>query len=196
MVLRYPSVFQTHPPPLAARVEARGHGVLRLQQPSVSRGHRLRQHARVSVFDDAAAFHHQDAIESARLRDIVCHIKQRARRPAFSCVCEQLATALTLESHERLVKHHQPRIVPEHCPGKSRTLRFAWHLTTVAWFGLAAVLLAVTAGPAAPAAPFFTDLVAVVALVSALVAAAGSRGRHLSWLVFLAIGVLAWWGGR
>lgn len=77
-----------------------------------------------------------------------------------------------------------------------RTLRFAWHLTSVAWFGLAAVLLAVAAGPAAPAAPFFTDLVAVVALVSALVAAAGSRGRHLSWLVFLAIGGLAWWGGR
>lgn len=77
-----------------------------------------------------------------------------------------------------------------------RTLRFAWHLTTVAWFGLAAVLLAVASGPVAPPAPFFTDLVAVVALASALVAAVGSRGRHLSWLVFLAIGVLAWWGGR
>ena len=77
-----------------------------------------------------------------------------------------------------------------------RTLRFAWHLTTVAWFGLAAVLLAVAAGPAASGPPFFTDLVAVVALISSLVAIVGSRGRHLSWVVFLAIGVLAWWGGR
>jgi hypothetical protein len=75
-----------------------------------------------------------------------------------------------------------------------RTLRFAWHLTTLAWFGLAAVLLAVAAGPPAPR--FFTDLVAVVALASGVVAAVGSRGRHLAWPVFLAIGALAWWGGR
>lgn len=77
-----------------------------------------------------------------------------------------------------------------------RTLRFAWHLTTLAWFGLAAVLLAVASGPPAPAPRFFSDLVAVIALASGVVAAVGSRGRHLSWLVFLAIGILAWWGGR
>ena len=74
-----------------------------------------------------------------------------------------------------------------------RTLRFAWHLTTLAWFALAAVLLAVAAGPTGPR--FFTDLVAATALASALAAAVGSRGRHLAWVVFLAIATLAWWGG-
>jgi hypothetical protein len=77
-----------------------------------------------------------------------------------------------------------------------RTLRFAWHLTTLAWLGLAAVLLAVASGPPAPGPRFFSDLVAIIALASAAVAAVGSRGRHLSWVVFLAIGGLAWWGGR
>ena len=77
-----------------------------------------------------------------------------------------------------------------------RTLRFAWHLTTLAWLGLAAVLLAVASGPPAPGPRFFSDVVAIIALASAVVAAVGSRGRHLSWVVFLAIGGLAWWGGR
>ena len=77
-----------------------------------------------------------------------------------------------------------------------RTLRFAWHLTTLSWFALAVVLLAVAGGPPAPAPRFLTDLVAVTALVSALVAAVGSRGKHVAWAVFLAIAILAWWGGR
>ena len=95
----------------------------------------------------------------------------------------------------RLLRRDLPKLFGSDVFTK-RTLRFAWHLTTLAWFGLAAVLLAVAAGPPAPAPRFFTDLVAVVALSSAVVAAVGSRGRHLSWPVFLAIGALAWWGGR
>jgi hypothetical protein len=65
------------------------------------------------------------------------------------------------------------------------TLRFAWHLTSVAWIGLAAALLA----PSRVA-----EVVALTFGISGLVALAGSRGRHLSWIVFFAIAALAWAG--
>jgi hypothetical protein len=65
------------------------------------------------------------------------------------------------------------------------TLRFAWHLTSVAWIGLAAALVA----PRRVA-----EVVALTFGISGLVAFAGSRGRHLSWIVFFAIAALAWVG--
>ncbi|WP_309669173.1 hypothetical protein [Gemmatimonas sp.] len=71
-----------------------------------------------------------------------------------------------------------------------RTLRFAWHLTTVAWWGAAAMMLAVGAGSPRLA----VQLLSATFLVSALVALGASRGRHLSWLVFLGIAVAAWLG--
>jgi hypothetical protein len=52
----------------------------------------------------------------------------------------------------------------------TRTLRFAWHLTSVAWIGLAAATFA----------------------TSGLAALVGSRGRHLAWIAFLAIAALVW----
>ena len=65
------------------------------------------------------------------------------------------------------------------------TLRFVWHLTTLAWYGLATLLLL--------AARDEIDVgstlrgIAAVALVSALLPAFFTRGRHLSWVVFLAV---------
>jgi len=73
-----------------------------------------------------------------------------------------------------------------------RTLRFAWHITSIAWFGLAAILLLLARQEGRPLA--ISRAVAGTFLVSALVAAAGSRGRHYSWVVFLAIAALAWFG--
>lgn len=74
------------------------------------------------------------------------------------------------------------------------TLRFAWHLTSVAYMGLAAVLtLLPTSGGASPSAP--AQAVAATFAVSGIVALAGSRGRHLSWIVFFAMATLAWLGG-
>lgn len=71
-----------------------------------------------------------------------------------------------------------------------RTLRFAWHLTTVTFWGFAAILL--LAG--SPSGPDFRQhaLIAVAAtfFISGVLALVASRGRHLSWVVFLAIGVL------
>ena len=70
-----------------------------------------------------------------------------------------------------------------------RTLRFAWHLTTVAWYGFAALLLlwARQGGRATE-----LRIVALTFLVTALVTLISSRGRHLAWPVFLAIAILAW----
>ena len=68
----------------------------------------------------------------------------------------------------------------------ARTLRFAWHLTTVAWWGLAA-LLVLLAGRAIS----FRNVSAVLAatfLLTGAVTFIVSRGRHLAWIVFLAIG--------
>ena len=65
-----------------------------------------------------------------------------------------------------------------------RTLRFAWHLTSLAWLGLAAVLW--THGEGAP------GIAAVVLGASGLVAFAFSRGQHFAWALFLvgALGAL------
>ncbi|MEM7244807.1 MAG: hypothetical protein AAF533_05655 [Acidobacteriota bacterium] len=76
-----------------------------------------------------------------------------------------------------------------------RTLRFAWHLTTVAWWGLAAVLL-VLGVEETPAEVKVVKTVRVIGwtfAVSAVIAFAASRGRHLSWIVFggIAIACLA-----
>lgn len=78
-----------------------------------------------------------------------------------------------------------------------RTLRMAWHLTTVAWWGIGALLLvAAGRGPGALPQAQVGAIVAVTSLASAVVAFLGSRGRHLSWLAFLIVSALAWWGTR
>jgi hypothetical protein len=71
-----------------------------------------------------------------------------------------------------------------------RTLRFAWHLTTVAWVGLA-LLLAVLASPGGGDPRTQVPVIACTFAASAAVSLIGSRGRHLSWIVFIAIAGLA-----
>lgn len=75
-----------------------------------------------------------------------------------------------------------------------RTLRFAWHLTTVAWFGAAALLLILASYPPDASARMLSRVIAATFLLSAVVALAGSRGLHLSWIVFLLIAGLVWVG--
>ena len=78
-----------------------------------------------------------------------------------------------------------------------RTLRFAWHLTTVAWWGFAALLWRLaTASELGLVGRNIATMIGWTFLVSAFVAGVGSRGRHLSWLVFTAIAALAWFGVR
>ena len=75
-----------------------------------------------------------------------------------------------------------------------RTLRFTWHLTTVSWFGAAALLLILASSPLDASARLLSRAIAATFLVSAVIALVGSRGRHLSWVVFLLIAGLVWVG--
>ena len=72
-----------------------------------------------------------------------------------------------------------------------QTLRFAWHLTTVAWFGLAAIL-AVLSGALVGirVSDGVVFAIAMTFLINTLVALIFSKGRHLSWVVFAAITAL------
>ena len=72
-----------------------------------------------------------------------------------------------------------------------RTLRFAWHLTSVAWLGFAA-LLAYFAGGAQPGRGRVLGIVAITLLLTALITAVASHGKHFAWPVFLAIAALVW----
>lgn len=73
-----------------------------------------------------------------------------------------------------------------------RTLRFAWHLTTVAWWGFGLVLLAFASGSGDAAHRLALRAISLTFSVSALISLVASRGKHLSWVVFLAIAFLSW----
>ncbi|TMP38269.1 hypothetical protein [Pseudoalteromonas rubra] len=69
-----------------------------------------------------------------------------------------------------------------------RTLRFAWHLTSIAWLGFAALLIAL-ASPEFTAATL-TQITAVTFALHSLLALVFSRGKHWSWLLFAVVSVL------
>lgn len=68
------------------------------------------------------------------------------------------------------------------------TLRFAWHLTTVAWWALAYLVFALGHGPVGRDELLL--VIGITALVSAVFPLVFTRGRHLSWVVFLLVGGL------
>jgi hypothetical protein len=71
-----------------------------------------------------------------------------------------------------------------------RTLRFAWHLTTIAWWGFAAQMLVLSFPITLPASRSILMCISLVFAASGAVSGVVSRGKHLSWIVFLAISVL------
>ncbi|CAN7189838.1 hypothetical protein LJR143_000390 [Pseudoxanthomonas sp. LjRoot143] len=70
-----------------------------------------------------------------------------------------------------------------------RTLRFAWHLTTVIAWGLAAMLLQLDRLPDAAGRGIAITL-AITLFLSGLLPLLFTRGRHLAWVVLFAAGVL------
>jgi hypothetical protein len=72
------------------------------------------------------------------------------------------------------------------------TLRFAWHITSVMALGIAALLLGL-ARPEGADAQTQARIIAATLAACGVVALIGSRGRHLSWIVFFAAGALAFW---
>lgn len=75
-----------------------------------------------------------------------------------------------------------------------RTLRFAWHLTSVAWWGFAVILVQLAHRP--PTTVVLGATISGIFLVHAAVTLFGSRGRHLAWPVFLAIGLISLYATR
>lgn len=93
----------------------------------------------------------------------------------------------------RLFKRELPRLFGSDLFTK-RTLRFAWHLTTVAWWGMSAIFVALALRSVDQTSIIVVNIIAITFLVSAVVSLFGSRGRHFSWIVFILIAVFAWLG--
>jgi len=75
-----------------------------------------------------------------------------------------------------------------------QTLRFAWHLTTVSWFGLAAIMILLQIEDASR-----LNLLRVIGAtfaVTAVTALVASHGKHLSWLVFGSISLICFFAAR
>lgn len=71
----------------------------------------------------------------------------------------------------------------------TRTLRFAWHITTIAWWGMAALLWLAGSGDLTE-----RSTLAVIGgsfVVAGLLPLVITRGRHLSWAVLFLVGGIA-----
>ena len=86
----------------------------------------------------------------------------------------------------RLFKRPLPKLFGDDSFTK-QTLRFTWHITTAAWWGIAALLLTGLDSPV-----LSLQILSVTSLLSSVIALIGSKGRHLSWVVFLVVAVLIW----
>ena len=70
-----------------------------------------------------------------------------------------------------------------------RVLRFAWHATSIAWWGFAAIFWLMAAGPVTSRG--LGVALAVTLFATAAIILVPSRGRHLAWPVFLVAGGIA-----
>ncbi len=73
----------------------------------------------------------------------------------------------------------------------SRTLRFAWHITSIAWFGLAALLFQLASNTLS--AQRVALVVGFTFAATGLLTLIISRAKHLAWPVFLFIGGVAFY---
>lgn len=74
-----------------------------------------------------------------------------------------------------------------------QTLRFAWHITTVAWFGFAALLVQVGQGQLTSSSA--AQIIGFTSIASGFLPLIITRGRHLSWLILFVIGGISlFWG--
>ena len=82
----------------------------------------------------------------------------------------------------RLFKGDLPKLLGSDWFTK-RTLRFTWHLTTVAWWGFAAVLF-ILSSPNGDTQKQILVVIAVVFFVSGLFSSVFTKGKHISWIFF------------
>jgi len=74
-----------------------------------------------------------------------------------------------------------------------RVLRFAWHITTIAWWGFAAILYFLS-NPSVDLRSEILFTITAVFAISGIVSLLFSRGKHLSWLIFFGIASMSWFG--
>ena len=85
----------------------------------------------------------------------------------------------------RLFKRELPKLFGSDVFTK-QVLRFAWHLTTVAWFGFAAILITL----ALEIAGFISIslfIISAVFILSGLISFSYTKGKHYSYIVFWAV---------
>lgn len=68
------------------------------------------------------------------------------------------------------------------------TIRFAWHITSIAWFGFASLLFMHSEG----SSENILYVVSLVFLLSAALSAYFTKGKHFSWWLFLAVAILSY----
>lgn len=73
----------------------------------------------------------------------------------------------------------------------ARILRLAWHITSIAWFGFAGILVLLAHPPLSH--QHVAWVLGATLLATAAVIFVGSRGKHPAWVVFTVIGVIAFY---
>ena len=71
-----------------------------------------------------------------------------------------------------------------------QTLRFVWHVTSVAWAGFAVVLMLIHFEGISRSSLLLS--IGTTFAITTIIALLASRGRHLSWIVFGAIAVICY----
>ena len=71
----------------------------------------------------------------------------------------------------------------------TRTLRFAWHVTTILWWGFALLLWQLASG--SPSREVVLSVIGYTSIASGVLPLVMTRGKHLSWLILFTIGLIA-----
>lgn len=103
---------------------------------------------------------------------------------AHSLLGERLMLLPLFQKTSVELSHKKPYMKP--------MLRFAWHITTIAWWGLTLVIIDF-AGIENPS-HLTVHAIAATSIVTALIIFCFSRRRHFAWIVFLAIAGYLWVG--
>ena len=71
-----------------------------------------------------------------------------------------------------------------------QTLRFAWHLTSIAWLGFGVLLVLLYLGDTSGSS--LLNVIGTTFAITALTALLASRGKHVSWILFGAVSVICY----
>ena len=91
----------------------------------------------------------------------------------------------------RLFKRELPELFGSDLFTK-QVLRFAWHLTTVAWFGFAAILLSLYFEPLV-LPKMLLLITALVFSVSGAMSFGFTKGKHYSYIVFWSVSIICFY---